>query len=98
MPSAAQLVVIGPMCARLPDRPTLIVGGCSQSTRAARPAFARVVDQPALELLGVLEIDQAEQVDFERWGNRGMASLQLIPPIHLTQFALWNASRTHHPC
>ena len=44
-------------------------------------ALAQVVDEPALEALGVLEVDEAEQVDFERRGMREPASSRVdLPP------------------
>ena len=41
----------GTMCARLPDRPTLIVGGCSQRINTAAVLFTQFVDDPPLKLL-----------------------------------------------
>ena len=68
------------MWARLPDRPTLIVGGCSQRTSAAPAALAQIVDDPSLELLELGEVDQPQHVDFQRrrFGGWPHRSAQLI--------------------
>ena len=58
------------MCARLPERPTRDDRRVLAEDQGGPFALAEVVDEPALEVLDILELDQAEQVDLQRGPGR----------------------------